>query len=472
METAVDPIPDPTKAFSPTMEVHDEFQILRAARKSLGGESLRPIEIDMDILADAYPREGGFLASTTENSSSSVNIQAPITPSKSNQVSESPRFASGRKTPSRKFFRSEHEREYARSLMKELVQIYILQGAHGKDAFRQALNETRRRIHVRRGEAAPSPPAVLSPVHESPYPKLSPPRDFATPLSSEKPANPDVSPSRVVTGTVRVVEKSAEADASPSRRPPVAPRTPSRVQSMVAAIQSSTPSKPASSESAKRTPGSTRVKAVAEALERKTPNVTKRVADDFQPDYGVEVENLTSPPKKQRLSEKTVSPSPKKASRESRTPSPKKQVGEEHAVRTSSRLKKAIETPPSKRKNEEIVERPSTSRRGRKATESAVERAESPPADKRTRRAAAMAEAEEVAEGASGKKSKKKDSADDQTEEKVTVRKKATAKAPASAGRKRKTPALTTIPEDEAVVVPVRPGRKAKTAANEGIIKK
>lgn len=464
METDVDAVPDPIKAFTPTMEVQDEFDILRVARKSLGGEALRPIEIDMDILADAYPREGSFLASTTENSGAFANLPAPTTPSKASVVSDSPRFASGRKTPSRKFFRSDHEREYARTLMKELVQIYILQGVHGKDAFRQALNETRRRIHVRRGEAAPSPPAVLSPVHESPYPKLSPERN----------ANPVIE--RIASAVADSVADLSSPTKSPSRRPPVAPRTPSRVQSMVAAIQASTPSKPVVAESARKTPSSSRVKAVAEAIEAKTPKSVLsfsplRSSDEFEPDYAQEPElGNPSPPKPRKTA------SPKKASEAEQTSpkrkrslekTPLKSAVEDEVVRTSSRLRKPVEeTPPSKRKNEEIVEKVSTSRRGKKVVEAAIERADSPPAEKRTRRVAAIAAAEEIEDNASPKRARRKEVVEPEAEKKVTVRKKAAAKAPPSAARKRKTPALTTIPEDEAVVVPVRAARKAKPSAN------
>ena len=438
---------DSGKLFSPRMEVNEEFKILRQTRKSLGGDALRPIEIDMDILADAYPQEAKFLASTSDTQNAPVpNVNQPMTPKTPSRAlghSESPRFQSSRKTPNRRFFKSENEREYARNLMKELVQIYILQGVHGKDAFRNALNETRRRIHTRRGEVAPLPPPVLSPVHESPYPTLSPPKPAPAPYSAKKVTIPEVPVPTAVRGEASPSRKlDVNATTSPKRLPPLAPTTPSRVKSLVAAIQS-TPIESTLSQ-IRKTPGSSgRVKVVAESIEAQI---------------------LSSTPSKRKLTRSdSTAEAPKSADKDNAAKEAHHaEPAETSPVRASSRLtKKPVVaenpgTPPkSSRKNEAIVEQASTSRRGRSRKE---EKQESPPPEsvsKRTRRVAAMVEQESEPEP-------------------TTVKRKVAApKAVTTTGRKKKVAqaTLASIPEDEAIVVPARPTRKAKAAANE-VIKK
>lgn len=418
-------VPDPIGSFTPTMGVKDELNVLREARKSLGGEALRPIEIDMDILADAYPREASFLASSIENIPQNIrDLQSPKTPRAKINVPDSPGPTSGRKIPNRRFFKSEHEREYARNLMKELVQIYILQGVHGKDAFRQALNETRRRIHVRRGETAPSPPPVLSPVQESPYPKLSPPARIETPYAQK--------------------ESSPKEVPAPSSLPDPArcmmpPSTPSRVKSMVAALQvTSTPVDARKGSPVKKTPGSTRVKAVAESIEAQI---------------------LSSTPGKKLASSISSAPEPQEVA----------------APRTSSRGKKA-ETPPSKRKNAAIVEENSPARKGRNRSDRTPDVVhDSPPTEvKRTRRAAAIAALEEIQSEPSLRKSKVNEDKESSSESSptkktaVVVGKKEV--SPTSRQRKAARNNLVAIPENQPIVVPARPSRKAKTAG--GLIKK
>ena len=425
METSS--IPDPVQAFTPKMEIAEEFQVLRTARRSLGGEALKPVEIDMDILVDAYPREANFLSSSTvENFSPSRNQLPPRTPTQDSKSLRTPSQYSSRKTPTRRFFKSEHEREYALNLMKELVQIYILQGVHGKEAFRKALNETRRRVHVRRGETAPSPPPVLSPVHASPYPKISPPKQVETPYSNRK--NPEV-PAASPDLPSRRLDMAQGSPVDQAQKPfQTTPRTPSRVKSMVAAIQSATPSKkPLPTETPKRTPGSTRVKAVAETLEKSKTTEVEPVVQQAVPEAA--------------------------------------------EPRSSTRLKKSPvkQDTPSKRKNQELVEKASPSRGRKKEVIVEIEKVVSPPPEerKRVRRAAAVAVVEEETT-ASVKKAKRKTSEPATVREaSLSTRKKGSAKEVSSKGptKKRKKDAdLETIPEDEAVSMPVRPTRKAKTA--------
>ena len=244
-------------AFNPGMELDDEFENLRETRRSLGGNMMRGIEIDMDILADAYPQEAKFMSAENIPPSSPNRAQkqdsSPKTPSRSTMK---PKPLSARKTPIRRFFKSENEREYARNLMKELVQIYILQGVHGKQAFRDALNETRRRIFLRRGEDPPSPPPVTSPVYASPYPKLQPPTEQKSKVSPIRMVLPAVVPE------VRPVSEFAKPVG------PTAADTPSRVKNIVAAINS-TPKKVdiVQTVPVARTPGSAKIKAVVECIE-------------------------------------------------------------------------------------------------------------------------------------------------------------------------------------------------------------
>jgi len=419
---------DPVGYFDPNIEVKEEMSALRETRKSLGGESLRPIEIDMDILADAYPREGSFLVSSNENAPvNMIDLKSPRTPHSKVRIEGTPGGTSSKKTPNRRFFKSEHEREYARNLMKELVQIYILQGQHGKEAFRKALNETRRRIHVRRGETAPSPPPILSPVQESPYPKLSPP--LVQPAEMTVAGNTSEAPIQIGRGL------------SPLRRnAPVAPSTPSRVKLMAAALQlSSTPVDAGKAATPhKRTPGSTRVRVVAEAIEAQILSATP--------------------------------------GRDKPTKTPGKiQEGEPSIPRTSARKKKSVDsvveeatTPPSKRKNEAIVEQTS-SRRSNRKRESA-QRVVSPVTEVKRSRRAAVSEQPQTENRIPKSMAKRKQSDDIEASEKKKVASKKDV-SPSSKHKKTKVK-LVTIPEDEAVVVSARPSRKAKNLANEGLIKK
>jgi hypothetical protein len=518
-------IPDPVEAFTPKMDIAEEFQLLRTARTSLGGEALKPIDIDMDILVDAYPREANFLSSSIGENSSPSKIQLPPrTPSQDSKFRKSPSHLSSRKTPNRRFFKSEHEREYARNLMKELVQIYILQGVHGKEAFRKALNETRRRIHVRRGETAPSPPPVVSPVLVSPYPKISPPKKVETPYSERKglqvkQPSPDKTARKLDLAQEEPLQSAAVTQGSPMeqsvRASSAAPRTPSRVKSMVAAIQSATPSnKPMPSETPKRTPGGTRVRAVAETLEKqisadmeilasqaspskasakasvRTPQKTtttksttsKAVADERvspKASMGSPTKPAVSPisPSKSSNPEPIDASPPKSARSAAKTPQTEIEV-----PRSSSRFKKVVSeiqsaaaespkpsSPPPKRKNQGLVEKASPSR-GKKLVEVVdEEKAASPLPEerKRVRRAAAMAATEEET-SASVKKAKKKTSEPVEAREaSLSTRKKAAhkLKPTSTTTKKRKKDAeLETIPEDEAVSMPARPTRKAKTA--------
>lgn len=244
--------------FNAGMELDEEFDVLRQTRRSLGGVTMRAIEIDMDILADAYPQEAKFMSAENVPPVSPNRVQrndgSPKTPLRSTTKITA---LSARKTPHRRFFKSENEREYARNLMKELVPIYILQGVHGKQAFRDALNETRRRLYLRRGEEPPSPPAVTSPIYVSPYPKIQPPAETKTKITPIKmvlpPAVPEVKP---VSGFGK----------SPSRS---SAETPSRVKNIVAAINS-TPKKTDEGPTqtvVSRTPASAKIKAVVECIE-------------------------------------------------------------------------------------------------------------------------------------------------------------------------------------------------------------
>ena len=480
------------KSFTPKMEVNQEFHVLREARKSLGGASLRPIEIDMDILADAYPQEAKFMkrenVAPADNAAvaASVNPVSPKTPNSALKpgLMDSPKMMSGRKTPNRRFFKTESEREYARNLMKEFVQLYILQGVHGKDAFRRALVETKKRIHLRRGEDVPTSPMVTSPIQESPYPKLSPPREVETPYSQKKqqaaiPVQSVISPKRLNMAAIPQVSPSRRVHVEPVSIEPI---TPSRVKSMVAAIQSSPVEAP---PSGRKSPTSSRkVKAVSESIEAVISQATpggkgRRVLakhDSIQEETSgevarsieasvasVEFSDVMSP----RKTVKVVDPvSPTKAVRDVVDP-----------PRSSARIRKAQqEVSPTKksqtqqeespaRKNQTIVEHASPSRKGKKAVTAVVDvsdddAAPSPPAGKRVRRAAAIAavEAMEPLTRSSRKK-------EPQSEAESTTSKRTRSRAAeATTARKNKKVALETIPENQAVVVPVRP-RKAKTTA-------
>ena len=244
--------------FNAGMELDEEFDVLRQTRRSLGGVTMRTIEIDMDILADAYPQEGKFMSAENIPPLSPNRVQkndgSPKTPARSTTKISA---LSARKTPHRRFFKSENEREYARNLMKELVPIYILQGVHGKQAFRDALNETRRRLFLRRGEEPPSPPAVTSPIYVSPYPKIQPPQETKTKITPIKMVLPPVVPEvKPVSGFTK----------SPLR---AAADTPSRVKNIVAAINS-TPKKTdeiCAPTQVSRTPASAKIQAVVECIE-------------------------------------------------------------------------------------------------------------------------------------------------------------------------------------------------------------
>lgn len=482
-------IPDPIDAFTPKMEIVEELEVLRTAKKSLGGEALRPIEIDMDILVDAYPREGNFLSSSTENASLILNVTSPRTPSGSKRKNESLMNSTSKKTPNRRFFKSEHEREYARNLMKELVQIYILQGVHGKDAFRQALNETRRRIHVRRGECAPSPPPILSPVHESPYPKLSPPKESHAPYSGRKRDETAAEVQRM-----EVANPTCEDSLSPCKKLRYearigTPRTPSRVQSMVAAIQASPIKKIQIDSVPRKTPLSSRVKAVAESMENKRVSPVKPadgVGGNDVPLHGPNNDVVKSSvfPRSEQL---FASPKDKRNSRQSaRHEDPvqirprlrTRTVDEDESKPVKSKLvaesgdgnstKTDLSTPARAKKHQ--VSEPSVGPQHKKKAEPSGVLSDEPksPASsgamKRPKKAA-LTPLTETSSHANTRRRKATEAT--QGPNKVTQAARGT-KAPA---RKRKEADLETIPEDEPVVVPIRPSRRAKTAANEALIK-
>lgn len=488
-------LPDPIRAFTPKMEIGEELEVLRTAKKSLGGEALRPIEIDMDILVDAYPREGIFLSSSMENSLQPINLGSPRTPAGSKRHDGSPTHTTSKKTPNRRFFKSEHEREYARNLMKELVQIYILQGVHGKDAFRQALNETRRRIHVRRGECAPSPPAILSPVHESPYPKLSPPRESHTPYSEHKATRTasELQPEVQSGFEPRDVGKSTTGDSSsPSKKIRNetrlgTPRTPSRVQSMVAAIQAS-PIKHLQVENVvRRTPMSSRVKVVADSMENKpiSPMKPAEVSDK---------DNVVSPPSTDQVASSATSP-PKQVFEASNKRIPRESARHDESVpaRTSPRIRKVDVNEPKMTKSKRAAA--SSDERGTKgglSSPSKIKKHDEPQQTvgklliKKPEAVSQLDDAPTSPTSSEVVKRPKKAGGTPLTETSSHVntrRRKASealqdppkskqpAKGVKTPARKRKEADLETIPEDEPVVVPIRPSRRAKTAANEALIK-
>jgi hypothetical protein len=290
-----------TVAFNPGMELDDEFEVLREARRSLGGNMMKGIEIDMDILADAYPQEAKFMSAENvplkSPNRSQKNDSSPKTPLRS---TTKPGALSARKTPMRRFFKSENEREYARNLMKELVQIYILQGVHGKQAFRDALNETRRRIFLRRGEDPPSPPPVTSPAYVSPYPKLQQP--LAEPKTKITPIKMMLPPA------VQEVRPVSEFSKSPC---PVATGSPSRVKNIVAAINS-TPKKveEVPAQAIVRTPGSAKIKAVVECIEATVAASTPGKRATIRPTPQEPVENYSPPARKTRATRQKVEATP------------------------------------------------------------------------------------------------------------------------------------------------------------------
>jgi hypothetical protein len=207
---------------------------------------------------------------------------------------------------------------------------------------------------------------------------------------------------------------------------------------MVAALQvTSTPVDTRKGSPVKRTPGSTRVKAVAESIEAQI---------------------LSSTPAKKLAS--SISSAP--------------EAEEVAALRTSSRGKKA-DTPPSKRKNAVLVEKTSPARAGRNRSDSTDVVKDSPPTEvKRTRRSAAIAALEEIQSEPSVLR-KSKNTADKESSSESSP----TKKTAVVVGRKEVSPTsrqrkarnnLVAIPENESIVVPARPSRKAKNAA--GLIKK
>lgn len=240
--------------FSQYRGVADDLVQLQQTKQSLGGEKLQPVELDLEILADAYPREGSFLSKENLQPSKNANITLKNLSTKSQSSGETG------------FFRSESEREYAKTLIKELVQIYILQGVHGKDAFKGALLETRRRIHTRRGEDMPElPPAVPSPPIEDWSPRNVTPKN-ANPVTTPRSARPvqplSRQPSRVTAQTT----------------------TPSRVQAIVTILQTTPKAVTVVENPVRKTPGSSaRIKALGDSIEASiaanTPSKRRIIAD-------------------------------------------------------------------------------------------------------------------------------------------------------------------------------------------------
>ena len=558
-------------AFSPKMEIDMELQVIRDARVSLGGKPSRPIQIDLDILAAAYPHEGEGQFLRTENVSLDANTQSNAsTPSKLANVcvsaASSPRNMAGRRTPNRRFFKTENEREYARSLMKELVQLYILQGVHGKDAFRRALVEVKRRIHLRRGEDGSSPPIVTSPIITSPYPKLSPPEEIrVTPSRVQSivaaiqttPRHGHLSSLKPVTATMPViravhslsasiasldleslphithVEKGAtEVDAACKKlsvtpveqgiamtTTPVplceskrstsitvrkvdinlrinSPRksTPTKsspVQgAMIVIPKKSSPEQEASprhsiekSQEAEILSDdlvqTTHEKGASNAV-RHEETVSKIAVEDkivkTSPKKGTPRNEKTSPNKgtPASASPTKVTPrreitSPKKGLFESEECTPRRTSNE--GERSSARIRKQAEldetkvtllaehASPSRRA---IVEHASPSRK--KVARKEVTPPDSPPTVSRPpRRAAAIAAIEALEEPAHTRSAAKKKAAESDSEEDSSAKR--------TRKRTKKIAPLDTIPEDETVVVPIRPSRKAKLAA-VAVIKK
>lgn len=272
---------------TPSRNIAHELSHLREMRKSLGGEALIPVEIDLDLLYEAYPREGCFL------------LQENNDPQHANTFhhNQNPSFGHSHGSQSGSFFKSDKEREYAKNLMKELVQIYILQGVHGREAFKKALSETRSRLYAHRGENLPElPPAIPSPAlddwsprgnHSSRFPEST-----ITPRSGK---------------TVNLPKSSLKKrPVSPAAaKVPVTTLTPSRVKDIVAAIQS-TPKKTSEEEvPVRKTPGSSaRIKAIGECIEAtiaaNTPSKRKTGKDKHEP--VVESVSHDSPAGKKRKS--------------------------------------------------------------------------------------------------------------------------------------------------------------------------
>lgn len=296
------------------------------------------------------------------------------------------------------------------------------------------------------------------------------------------------------------------SSASPKRLPPAHPITPSRVKSLVAAIQSTLSGGDAPKPISKTPQSVSRVKAVAESLEAQISAGTPGKQKTTESVISASVAAVASPPKAKSpvkasaakartphsiakaapVREPTAEPKEARSVRYVRkatveeVPEPARAssrlnkaepINEEPIVKNRKAPKKAeeVSTPPkSDRKNQEIVEKASTNCRGRKKTASTSEevpaaalREESPPGTaKRARRAAAMAAMDELME----------------TDKKTTTsgRKKAATATTTTTGRKRKA-ALEAIPEDEPVVDAdakvARPTRKAKAAA-AAVIKK
>jgi hypothetical protein len=215
------------------------------------------------------------------------------------------------------------------------------------------------------------------------------------------------------------------------------------------------------------------VKAVAESLESKSKTPVRKM----------------SSPKKAASSDYVIDPlpvrkisSPKKTVTSDPVPDPLSEAVEQSPVRSSSRAKKTplkyspqkedtAQTPPSTKKHQELLEKSASKRRGQKpvAEVPGEEPVSPPPAEgvtKRTRRVAAITAREEESQIAKKSGAKQTEEVHEEPPVKAKVAK------PKTKSVKRKGTDLETIPEDESVAMPARPVRKAKTAANEGLIKK
>jgi hypothetical protein len=261
--------PNVLEALSPLRNMNEDVEQLRNTRISLGGDGLRTLDLQLDILASAYPREGSFLAQ--ENAKPADHNISPRNAIKKQRMNTHTGF-----------FHSETEREYAKSVMQELVQIYILQGIHGKDAFKSALTETRRRVHVRRGENMPDlPPPIATPPLEDMSPRF-------VDHSSIRPVTPKQVTPRNNTAPEVVVSSS----------------TPARVKSLVTAIEK-TPKQTAIQKSVRKTPGSSaRIKLLGESIEAAIAAGTPGKRKPVEP---MDIETVHSPVGKNKALVEAVS---------------------------------------------------------------------------------------------------------------------------------------------------------------------
>jgi hypothetical protein len=258
---------------------------------------------------------------------------------------------------------------------------------------------------------------------------------------------------------------------------------------MVAAIQASPIKKIQIDSVPRKTPLSSRVKAVAESMENKRISPVKPAdgvgGNDVSlhgPNNDVVKSSVFPPPEQlfaspkdkrnSRQSARHEDPVPIRPRSRTRTvdadelkPVKSKRVAESGDGTTT----KADLSTPARAKKHVVSEASGGPQRKKKAEQSGVlvdepTSPESSEAMKRPKKAA-VTPLTETSSHVNTRRRKASEAT--QGPNKVTQAAKGT-KAPA---RKRKEADLETIPEDETVVVPIRPSRRAKTAANEALIK-